>query len=305
MTAAEDKVTPLPTVLERLAKRAGQAMVDYHAGLADQSKGRHQCIQAVIVYGRALLEGREGRSNQDFKQWVSANKLDVGVPWDRRPERTAAMLIAGVVRGGSPSDVFYACHYTRPVDIMKWYRHATGKSKHNPSKRPSRRISKKSPEAAKSVMDGGKTQQEAAKEQQLGSVQGVKISVAHEQGYRQAYTELLDATAAKNFTEKGVLRIEDAIRVHTARLNKQFEQRVNEEVRRRIDAADNAAREQNKQLRRENMDFQRIIGQRGVFTKTQFRQMQLLCHPDSSASEKTKAELSQILVENEKKLVKI
>ena len=88
--------------------------------------------------------------------------------------------------------------------------------------------------------------------------------------------ELLDAIGVQHYTEKSTLRIEDAIRIHTARLNKQFEQRVNEEVRRRIAEADDAAREQNKELRKEVAFLQKIVDQRGVFTKAQFRQMQML-----------------------------
>ena len=99
-------------------------------------------------------------------------------------------------------------------------------------------------------------------------------------------------------------KFEAAIRIHKARLDKQFEQRVYEEVRRRIDTADNSVREQNKELSLKNFDLERIVGQRGVFTKAQFRQMQLLCHPDNSASEKTRAELTQLLIDNEKRLVK-
>lgn len=154
------------------------------------------------------------------------------------------------------------------------------------------------------VLDQGKTQKAAVAELEVGSEQIAKTAVAREQGRREMMAELLDAAAAKNFSDKGKLRIEDAIRIHTARLNKQFEQRVNEEVRRRIAAADDATRASNKELRKENAVLQRIVHNRAVFTLEQFRQMQMLCHPDSSASEKTKAQLSQLLAENKIKLVK-
>jgi hypothetical protein len=49
------------------------------------------------------------------------------------------------------------------------------------------------------------------------------------------------------------------------------------EIRQRLRAS-------NKRLHLENINLQRIVNQRGVFTKTQFRQMQMLCHPDNSAS---------------------
>lgn len=157
--------------------------------------------------------------------------------------------------------------------------------------------------AALLMLDEGKTREEAA--QATGLRQNVvQLSMERELGRRETLNQLLDAAAAANFSEKGKLKIEDAIRIHKTRLDKQFDQRVNEEVRRRIDAADNATREQNKQLRLENINLQRIVGQNGVFTKTQFRQMQMLCHPDNSASPQLRAELSQILVENEIKIVK-
>lgn len=157
--------------------------------------------------------------------------------------------------------------------------------------------------AASLCLDQGMTRQEAMTQTGIAENQ-VQLGVEHERGRREMLAELLDAAAAKNFTEKGALKIEDAIRIHKARLDKQFEQRVNEEVRRRIDAADNAAREHNKRLLQENINLQRMVGHRGVFTKSEFRKMQMLCHPDNSASPQLRAELSQILVENEKKIVK-
>jgi len=157
--------------------------------------------------------------------------------------------------------------------------------------------------AALLMLDEGKSRVEAA--QATGLRQNVvQLSMERELGRRETLNQLLDAAAAANFSEKGKLKIEDAIRIHKARLDKQFAQRVNDEVIRRIAAADDAARERNKQLLRENINLQRIVGQRGLFTKTQFRQLQMLCHPDNSASPQLRAQLSQILVENEVRIVK-
>jgi hypothetical protein len=152
------------------------------------------------------------------------------------------------------------------------------------------------PAAKAARLDQGKAQKEAATTTDLKSVQP--------EGRREVFAELLDAAAAKHFSDKGALRIEDAIRVHKARLNKAFEWQVNQEVRRRIDAANNATRAQNKELRLENFNLQRMIGQRGVFTETQYKQMLMLCHPDDSASPELRARLLQILVENKIRLVK-
>jgi hypothetical protein len=157
------------------------------------------------------------------------------------------------------------------------------------------------------VLDEGKTFAQVVKQYEkydLKSEFVPRAAVAREQGRREMLDKLLDAAASRNFTEKGVVKIEDAIRIHKAKLDKLFEQRVNEEVRRRIDTANDFAREENKRLRQENLSLQRVIGQRGVFTETEFRQMQILCHPDNSASEQLRAKLSQILAENQIRLVK-
>src|SRR5262249_48055719 len=74
--------------------------------------------------------------------------------------------------------------------------------------------------------------------------------------------------------------------------------------RRRIEAANDATRAANKELRLENFSLTRILSERGVFTETQYRQMLMLCHPDNSASPKVKAELLQILVEKKIRLIK-
>jgi transposase len=159
-------------------------------------------------------------------------------------------------------------------------------------------------QAASLVLDQGKTYEQTVAEAGLKSPTTVKTSVAREEGRRELMDSLLDAAAVKNFTDKGVLRIEDAIRIHKARLEKQFEQRVNDEVRKRIDAADNAARAQCKKLHLENISLMRIVQQHGVFTETQYRQMLMLCHPDNSAGPEIKATLLQVLVENKIKLIK-
>jgi hypothetical protein len=157
--------------------------------------------------------------------------------------------------------------------------------------------------AAAKALDEGKTRTQVAAETGLSEHQ-VQLSREREIGRREMLAELLDAAAAKHFSEKGELRIDDAIRIHRARLDREYEQRRREDVRRDIEAANDATRAENKRLREENVSLHRILAQRGVFTKTQFRQMQVLCHPDNSASEQLRAELSQVLVDNEIRLVK-
>lgn len=111
-------------------------------------------------------------------------------------------------------------------------------------------------------------------------------------------------TPGAGFSDKGKLRIEDAIRVHKDRLSKQFEQRVNEEVRSRIAAADDATRNQNKALRAENLYFAGLLGQRGVFSPTEFKKLLMCVHPDNPASEGVRNETLALLVKHEERLVK-
>jgi hypothetical protein len=162
--------------------------------------------------------------------------------------------------------------------------------------------------AAILVLDGNLTHERAGEETGAGSELLVRVAVAREEGRREARkeieTELATALNGANFTDKSKLKIDDAVRIHKTRLNKQFDQRVNEEVRRRIDAANDATRANNKRLHLENINLMRIVGERGVFTETQYRQMLMLCHPDSSAGPELKAALLQVLVDNKIKLIK-
>jgi hypothetical protein len=111
------------------------------------------------------------------------------------------------------------------------------------------------------------------------------------------------AKAEAGFSEKSKLALADAIRIHKARLDKTFEQRVGEEVRRRIAAADDSVRERLKAADKTILAFERERGKRGVFTKEEFSQMLMLCHPDDPASPATRAALLQVLLKNKTSLV--
>jgi hypothetical protein len=121
----------------------------------------------------------------------------------------------------------------------------------------------------------------------LARIRELEAELARERARREA-PELLDAAATKHFSEKGTLRIDDAIRVHKARLDKQFEQRVREEVRRRIDAADDATRAQNKELRAEIWSLTRAIQRGKIFTPEQYKAIIRCLHPDSNPSSEVK-----------------
>lgn len=133
--------------------------------------------------------------------------------------------------------------------------------------------------AALLMLDEGKSRVEAA--QATGLRQNVvQLSMERELGRRETLNQLLDAAAVEHFADKGKLKIEDAIRIHKARLDRQFEQRVNEEVIRRIAEADDAAREQNKQMRTQILGLERVIRQSALFTIEQFNTLRRCLHPD-------------------------
>lgn len=297
---ADDKVTPLPTLLERLGRRIDQAW-------QRAQNGEGEWVEGSLELAQALAEGR-GRfsANKAFGDWLIANKHDhVG-----HQDRAALINFAGDLT--LARDVLIKT--TRRSYQHIWteeqgrFTHVSKTDKPKRGRPKGQRRSRNPPAVeqavASLVLDHGRTYEQAAAELGLNSVQPVKTSKAREEGRRESFTELLGAAAAENFLEKGKLRIEDAIRIHTARLNKQFEQRVNEEVRRRIDAADDSTRASNKQLRKDNLYLTGIVNQRGVFTETQYKQMLMLCHPDSSASPQLKAELLQVLIQNKMRLVK-
>lgn len=301
MTVAADNVTPLPVSLERLGRRIDKAFQRTKAG-------ESEWIEGSLELAQALAEGRKQfPADRAFGQWLTDNEHDhvnhqdraalIGLAVDldlarkvlTDTTRRSYQLIWNEVQD----------RFTRTSKPTKPKRHRAAGKKRNRKTPPA--VDK---DLVSAVENDGKTQKQAGQEQGV-SEQVVKTALAREEGRRETLNELLDAADVKNFSDKGALKIENAIRIHQARLDKQFEQRVNEEVRKRIEAADNFVRQENKRLREENVALQRIVGQRGVFTKAQFRQMQMLCHPDNSASEKLRAELSRVLIDNENKLIRI
>lgn len=308
MTAADDNVTPLPTSLERVGRRIDNAWRRIGAG-------EHEWIEGSLELAQALDEGRKlFQANQAFGQWLVENNHDHVNKDDR-----AALI-------GLASDLVLAREVLTQTD-RRSYQHIWAEVKSRflhvkktdkpmrgrpgeprnakTTKRAKRHESRPAEHhaAAAKCLDEGKSRVEVAAETGLSEHQ-VQLTREREIGRREMLAELLDAAAAANFSDKGKLRIEDAIRIHKAYLDRQFEQRVNEEVRRRIDAADDATRKQAKELHLQNLNLQRIVGQRAVFTETQYRQMLMLCHPDNSASQELRGELLQILKENKIKLAK-
>jgi hypothetical protein len=116
---------------------------------------------------------------------------------------------------------------------------------------------------------------------------------------------LLDAAAIKNFSEKGKLRIEDAIRIHKARLERDFRQQVTEQVRREIADADDAFRRHYKELLAEKHGLEIALNRRAPFTKDQFQDLLKCVHPNGvmSTPEEIRNRTAQFLQENRRRLV--
>lgn len=111
-------------------------------------------------------------------------------------------------------------------------------------------------------------------------------------------------SAIEGLTAAGKLTVEKAIRIEKTRLAKQFEAAVRDEVHRRIAAADEEMRKQNKELRQEKAYLTGLIGQRAVFTAAQFNRLMMCTHPDNSASVAVRNEVQALLVANKRRLVK-
>jgi len=230
----------------------------------EYAKGRQHAVEAVIEFGAALLEGREAhQNNKAFAAWVTENGLDQGKPWDSRIERSAAMRIAEIVRENNRSDAFVDCPRTRPNDMMGWYR-------------------REHPETVKSKPP--------------------KLKLVKPQQGRLALSEEQQLANAE-FTPKGKLSIEKAIALHKKRLDRTFQQKVGEEVRREIDRADSAARQQLAQLRKENLQLSQIVRQSAVFPPDDYKTILACLHPDNSASQDKRARAFDLFKQKERRLV--
>ena len=291
MTIPDDNVVPMPTALDRLASRASEAMTIY-------KRGRGETILAVLSYGEALLEGRTlHASDKLFGQWVADNGLDTGKPWNERIERNAAMLLARLTReNGHTGKDLADCQYPAPTTS------GSGTAPKSSAFSPRREAAKAFTKAADAMCQPrrGARQRPGRRLPWLGVSETTAL---------KALTSPIDAREKDilgnaPFTEKGKLTIDKAIALHKERLSKAFEQRVGDEVRRRIATADDHARAQLKEANRQLREFEMERGRKGVFTKTEFRQMIMLCHPDNSASQETRAHLLDLLVGTRSRLIK-
>lgn len=315
MPITDENVTPFPNPLVRRAVKAQEA---YAIALKEAGSGRQRAIHAVIDYGAALLEGREEhKSNLAFKAWVADNGLDAGDPWSKVRERSEAMTIAVIFRTAAEDSPFTDCPTTRPSHIMKWYR----KLHPSPETKQKAEATAKATAAIKTLEALGETVTEDKIAERAGVSAGTankaftihrKTREAAEQATAETTLRLTEdqllARADAAFSGKSKVTVEHAIAIHKKRLDKVFWAAVQDEVHKAIAKSDDAVRKSWNELRprfdaleRRYNELQRV---RGVFTRAEFRQLLMCCHPDASAGPEIRARLTDILVKNEAKLIK-
>lgn len=274
MTPPIDNVKNLPVGLDRLAFCAKQAMEEFQTALITETAGRQDAIRAIIEYGQSLNEGRNSiGSDKKFSEWVKAEGLDRGKPWDSRQERTSAMQLSRAAGSGTiAATSFEGCPNSRPSHIMSWYRKTHGK-----------------PPVTRAKKVSQSTKPEA--------VAKPKVTVAQARKDEQAL-------AMTGLTETGKTTVAEAVRAHKARIEKNFEQRVGEEVRQRIATANDFVRKEYAELKKVNAGLEKMLQNHGVFTPIEYRQLLMVCHPDNSASSEVRARILDIVVKNEVFLIK-
>lgn len=307
MTIADDNVTPLPTLLERLGRRIDQAWQRIQ-------KGEGEWVEGSLELAQALAEGR-GRfsANKAFGDWLvverhdHVNKDDRAALINLAADLTVARDVLNKTKRRSYK-LIWTEEKGRFLHAEKTDKPKRGRPKGSPSRTTQR---KRAGEIIKTMEALGETVTEKAVAERAGVGKGTAdVAITAHFTAKEAAAEARQIALEDQwlddakFSDKSKATIADAIRIKTTRLDKQFEQVVNAEVRRRIDAANDAMRANYARLSQENLNLTRIVSQRGVFTETQYRQMLMLCHPDSSASPELKAELLQVLVQNKTRLIK-
>jgi hypothetical protein len=299
MVSQEDNVVHIPTSLDRLAARAVQAMANYKTG-------HSAAIKATIAYGAALNEGRAlHASNKAFAQWVADQGLDQGSPWDSRTERGAAMLVALRLRENPLSEeTLMTCTRSRPNDIRDWLTKQQGQpppKRRDFTKRKRAEIELNAMKAAGIAV----TAAELARRAEVGETTAYNvIQTLSEAAPPPPPPPAPETVDLARFPERSRMTIEKAVAIYKKQLDKAFETRVYDEVRRRIDRADDAVRNSLKELRAKCDRLERMVQQKGVFTRLEFRQLQMAVHPDNTASAEVRNRLLDLLVKNEARLVK-
>ena len=74
-------------------------------------------------------------------------------------------------------------------------------------------------------------------------------------------------------------------------------------MRRHIEAADEAMRKQNTQLRKENLAVTMLLQQGALFSPDEYKTILRCLHPDNSASPETRARAFDLVKQKERRLI--
>lgn len=167
-----------------------------------------------------------------------------------------------------------------PVDAEK-RTGKDGKTRRLPKKRKNN--PKQEAIAANQVLDGAKTQKQAAQDVGLDSVQGVKTGLAYEQGRRDAFAEIgADADFSKITAQQ---KRDAALRMYKKELDRQFEKRVAAEYTARVQKQFPELEKMERDARDEKRLYERL--RREIKTPMTMAEYTLVCsllHPDSRES---------------------
>src|ERR1035437_719181 len=144
-----------------------------------------------------------------------------------------------------------------------------GKSRRLP--KPHKNSPEREEQAARLVLDEGKTHAQAATETGVGSRQIIKTAVAFEAGKRAAEAQIDPATLSVTAREK----FDAAIRQHKHKLDMEFEQRVRAECQSRIEQV--ILPEYTKEIE----DARAVLkARKGVMPRAAFKKILACLHPD-------------------------
>jgi hypothetical protein len=310
----EDNVVHMPTKRERLAASLKRKL----AGMADDFASANEWALGVCM-DMAEVRADFGDDDVGFGRWLAANDIELD-----KNERAAMIEM-----GKHPDRLRDVLAKTNRRSLEMIYRHEWDHLSENSERSPgplrAKNLRQKANDArieqAEQLIQGG-VSTVAELMERMGVKKRVAQSIMQSARHRsmaagqakeatEASTpdpEEIIAKAYEQASDKGKHRLDEVIRITKDRLVRNFEATVHAEVIRRIAAADDATRKQLTEARQKITSLERIIAgmrDRLVFTQAQFRQLQLCCHPDASASAETRARVSQLLVENETRLARL
>jgi hypothetical protein len=270
----DDNVIKMPGRLARLAERAKKA------AHACEEAGK-ATFAAIIEYGDALLEGRaEFPSDEQFGQWIAREGLGQIKPFDQQQERTAAMQIAELSSQGSvPWD---GCPHQRPTNIMSWWR-----ARQKPIELQSYGGPKRE-KAVDAILAYEAEHGELPTAIWGGTVPGVTPST-----YYHTLREIKsirahgDTAWPLRFTKAQEHHIEALVKLKTKELESNFEDRVVEETKKRIDILFPKLEKLEESAKTNEKYYRERLESLAIFSEAEYRDI-LLCTHEANPSKETR-----------------